>query len=252
MDARIERRIRPAGRVGRQRAGDQRRFEQQLSLEQAGERVGGRELRAVQQCQPLLGAEAERLQARLGQRLGGRPPALACEDLADADHRRRHVGERREVARGADRALTGHDRRQILGQHRFEEPNCLESHARCALRQAAQLQCHHQPRDGDRHRLADTRGMRQHDVALEHREIGSGNADAGELSEAGVDAVDRLSLGQDRRHRGGGALDGAVGRRIEADRNAAVNLPPRGQRDLARYQRYAARHVPSIVCRSKE
>ena len=64
VDARIERRIGAARRVGRERAGDQRRAEQRLGLEQAGQRIGGRELRAVQQGKPFLGAEHQRRQAR--------------------------------------------------------------------------------------------------------------------------------------------------------------------------------------------
>ena len=58
MDARVERRIRSARAVGRQRAGRQGGAEQRLGLEQADERVGGRELRAVEQREPLLGREA--------------------------------------------------------------------------------------------------------------------------------------------------------------------------------------------------
>ena len=63
VDARIERRVRAARRVGRQRAGHQRRAEQHLRLEQRGQRIGGRELRAVEQRQPFLGAERDRLEA---------------------------------------------------------------------------------------------------------------------------------------------------------------------------------------------
>ena len=56
-NARIERRIGAARRVGRQRAADQRGAEDALDLEQAGERVGGGELGAVQEREPFLGPE---------------------------------------------------------------------------------------------------------------------------------------------------------------------------------------------------
>ena len=83
----------------------------------------------------------------------------------------------------------------------------LRPHAGCALRQAGELQRHHQPGDRDRHRLADAGGMRQHDVALQGFEIGGGNAHAGQFSEAGVDAIDRLALGDDARDGLGAGLD---------------------------------------------
>ena len=73
MDARIERRIRAARGVGRQRAGDERRAPQRLGLEQAGERVGGGELRAVEQRQPFLRRERDRREADFAQ--APRPPA---------------------------------------------------------------------------------------------------------------------------------------------------------------------------------
>ena len=40
-------------------------LKQRLGLEQAGQRIGGRELRAVEQRQPFLGAERQRARARL-------------------------------------------------------------------------------------------------------------------------------------------------------------------------------------------
>ena len=68
MDARIERRVRAARRIERQRAGRQRRAEQRLRLEQADERVGGRELRAVEQRKPLFGPKHDRRKPGFGER----------------------------------------------------------------------------------------------------------------------------------------------------------------------------------------
>ena len=92
------------------------------------------------------------------------------------------------------------------------------AHARGALREARELQRHHQPHDGSRQRLADAGGMREHDVALERREIGGADAHAGELSEAGVDAVDRLALRDDGLDGPGAGLDGGAAILIERDR----------------------------------
>ncbi len=68
VDARVERRIRSARAIGRQRAGRQGGAEQRLGLEQADERIGGRELRAVEERKPLLGLKRDRLEADFGER----------------------------------------------------------------------------------------------------------------------------------------------------------------------------------------
>ncbi len=76
----IERRVRAARRIGGEGTGDKGRAEQPLGLEQGGERVSGRELRAVQQRQPLLRAERQWCQT------GGRS---APAPRARGDRRRR-------------------------------------------------------------------------------------------------------------------------------------------------------------------
>ena len=94
------------------------------------------------------------------------------------------------------------------------------AHARGALREARELERHHQAHDGGRQRLADAGGMREHDVALERREIGGADAHARELSEAGVDAVDRLALGDDGLDGPGAGLDARRGSPDRARRAA--------------------------------
>src|SRR5690349_24785063 len=59
---------------------------------------------------------------------------------------------------------------------------------------------------------------------------------ARELSEAGVDTVDWLALGEDRRHRGGRAVDSGMARGIEGDVGAAIDLAPRRKRNVAGLQ----------------
>ena len=122
MDARIERRVRAARRVeSTARPSTSAEREQRFRLEQADERIGGRELRAVEQRQTLLRRERERRQPGLGERLRRRHRRVADPRLADADHRRRHMGERREIAGGADRALRRHDRDHAALEHRLDE-----------------------------------------------------------------------------------------------------------------------------------
>ena len=160
--------------------------------EEPGQRAGGRELRAVDQRQPLLGRERHRREPRRRERRRAGHPLAADLGLAVAEHHRRHVGERREVARGPDRALRRHHRRHARGQHRLHELDQLPAHARRAAPERDQLQRHHQPHDRRRRRLADAgsnargsgcaAGARCRPAAMRH---------ARELAEAGVDAIDR-------------------------------------------------------------
>ena len=79
VDARVERRVGAARGVGRERAGHQRRLQQRLGLEQAGQRVGRGELRAVEQRQPFLRAEHDRREPGGRQappRAGSRPAGV--------------------------------------------------------------------------------------------------------------------------------------------------------------------------------
>ena len=91
VDARVERRVGALGRVGRERAGDERRAEHPLGLEQAGQRIGGRELRAVEQREPFLRARARAARARraasasaAGRRLAARAGASPTPIIAAA------------------------------------------------------------------------------------------------------------------------------------------------------------------------
>jgi hypothetical protein len=85
--------------------GHERGLRGTMSAEEAGQRQGGRDLRAVDEGEALLGGEHDGREAgaRKGRRTGH---ALAgIKGLAFADHHRRHVRERREVAGGADGTL---------------------------------------------------------------------------------------------------------------------------------------------------
>ena len=79
--------------------------------------------------------------------------------------------ERREVARGADRALARNAGIGLGLEQPGEGEECPQPHAREALRQTADLENQHEPH----HRIgqpgADPRGMRQHEIALQGGEL---------------------------------------------------------------------------------
>ena len=202
---------------------------------------------AVENCVPLrsarpsLGPSATGASpAHASAALGGLA-ALGRVHLADADHGRRHVRERGEIARGADRALTRHDGDEPLRQHRLQHRHRCRLHAGGALRRGSRASSASISRTtGCDVRLADARGMREHDVALQAREIGRLDAHAGELAEAGVDAVDGLALGDDGGHRARGCLDRGRRSGIERDVRAPVDRPPIVEAHLPRPERDGA------------
>ena len=80
--------------------------------------------------------------------------------------------------------------------------------------------------------------MRQHEVSLEKRQLGVGNAGLRQLAETGVDAIDRLAGGQSLLDLAARAGDVRLGRFGQPDRAAAGRDPPpegkgrRTRRDL--------------------
>ncbi len=180
---------------------------------------------------PSLGPSASGASPALLRACGGGLAPVRRVDLADADHRRRHMRQRRKIARGADGPLRGNHRRQALRQHRLQHGHGGGAHAGGALGEARQLQRQHQANDVGRRRLAHAGRMRQHDVGLQPRDVGRLDACAGKLAEAGVDAVDGFALGNDGLDRAGARLHGRPAGRIERDGGAFENGAPFAEAD---------------------
>ncbi len=147
MDARIERRVRAARRVGRKRAGRQRRLKHALDLEQAAERIGAGELRAVQQRQPLLRLQLGRRQPRVAR--ARRRPACARRSTKTSPTPIIAAAICASGARSPEAptepcaGTTGSKSRCSIASI---SASVCRPHARGALREARELQRHHQPR----------------------------------------------------------------------------------------------------------
>jgi hypothetical protein len=202
VDARVEGAVAAARRVDRQRADDQRRLEHRLEGEEGVQRERGRDLRAVDQRQAFLGRQRERRDAGRAQRRVGRHALAVLPELALADQRQRQVGERRQVARGADRALRRDPRHEAGVEHRQQRVDHLLAHARAPRARLPALSASISARPA-RQRRADADAVRADQVELQPVELVGRDARAGELAEAGVDAVDRPLAG-------GGARDDAA------------------------------------------
>ena len=200
IEARIERHVAAERRVHAHRAGDQGAIEHGLRPEQADQRKRGRDLGAVQQRQALLGAERERPRADAGERLGRRHDGAAEAGLALADQDAGEVGERRQVARRADRSL-GRDHRQgVVLEEREQELDGAPAHARIAERQAGRLERQDQTDHGIGQGRAQPAHVRQHEPTLQLLDLVRRDAHGRELAEAGVDAIDRRAASGRPRH----------------------------------------------------
>ena len=226
-----------------------------------GER--GRDLRAVEQREALLRREFAAAQARCG-RARRRPASTraAEPDLADADERRRDMRERRQIARGADRALgrdagigAGIDQREQRLDHLAADAGMAAAPARCLQDAGSAARSRRRAAARCRRRGSARAG------AAARPSLGVLDARLGEAAEAGIDAIDRAVLAQDRAHGFGGAIDrrmrrrdrGGSGRPARAALSSArVRWPGRsvkaaGMRDLALGRPWAVNDVRSEI-----
>ena len=103
MNPRIEWTDRSAQRIDRQRRGDIGRARQAGDARQRQRGNSRRHLRAVDERQSFFRAERDPAEPVFAQRLGGGPRLPPVPHLAFADEDERDVGQRRQVAAGANR-----------------------------------------------------------------------------------------------------------------------------------------------------
>ena len=132
------------------------------------------------------------------------PPLAGDHELALADQRQRHVGQRCQVARRPHRTLAGHERHEARVGHRQQGVDHHRPHAGMAAGQAGGLQREHQPQHRRAQRFAHAHTVRADQVQLQRGQVGLADAGGGQLAEAGVHAVDRcVALGGAQVHHGG-------------------------------------------------
>ena len=207
MDAVVERGAAALQGVDRHCPGNDRGVEHALAEEQGVKRDRGRGLGAVDQRQPFLGREHERIAAESRKRGGGGHDRSAKVDAAFAHQGRDHVRERGEVARGADAALRRNHGHGVSIEQRHQRVNHFAPHARMAATEPDQLERDHQPDGAARERVAKPAAVAEDQIALKVGELRRGDARLGEQSETGVDAIDGLARGDDAFDRAGGGVD---------------------------------------------
>ena len=181
--------------VGRQRRSHQRVLRCPPRTEQTNQRVSGAKLGAVDQREAFLRAKHHRGKPsiRKGMRAGLDVTLMLRRSLAD--HHGGHMGERREVTAGPDRALRGDDRCYAMRQHRLQQRHDIPPNPRSTAPKRQQLQRHHQPDDVARHRIANTAAMRQDQVSLQLFSVLRGDLKPCELAKPGVHAINRRGPG---------------------------------------------------------
>ncbi len=189
-----------------------------LGAEQPQRRHRGHELGAVHERQALLGEEPDRREPDAAERVRAGEQLALDPGLALADERKRQVGERRQVARGADRAAARHVRQHAAQDALDQQAGDLRPRARVALRQRVRAEQHRRAHHLGRVGLSDAAGMaaEQAHLQLFRQLLRDGLRD--EAAEPRVDAVgvlgrpvrralDELTRRRHPRPRGVGELD---------------------------------------------
>ena len=194
---------------------------------------GGERLRSVEQREAFLGFQADGLDAGALQRDAARHALPAIDRFAFADDAERQVGERRQIAGGAHRALRGDHGMNAAIQHERQRLGKHRAHAAIAERQRVGAQGHDDARLRLGERRAEPAGVAAHQIELQAREFVTGDAHFAQFAEAGIDAVDRQVIFRGAAHhrargvhlgdRGGSDLD-----RSEASAMAAISRNERG------------------------
>ena len=99
--------------------------------------------------------------------VAGRQPLAAQVHLAFADHGQRQVGERGQVARGAERALLGHDGEDVVLEHLDKARHDLAPHPGLAEGEDVCPQGQHRPDLLGRELVADGHGVGTQQAVLE-------------------------------------------------------------------------------------
>jgi hypothetical protein len=167
VDARVKRRVGTTRGIDAHGAGGQAGAQQVLRLEQPDNGQCRGDLRAVQQRQSFLRPQRHGGKADTLQRLRASDNGTIRQRLTLANQHQRHMGQRRQIARGTDRALGG-DRRQHIGiQQRQQRFHHHGPHGGSAARQGECLQRQDQPHHRRRHESADAGGMAAQQVELQ-------------------------------------------------------------------------------------
>ncbi len=167
LDLRHEADARALQRLDGERARDVRGLGDPAGADEPQRADGAHELRPVDEREPLLRLQADRLEAGARERVrpGEKLALVACRPLAHEG--KREMGERREIPRGADRTAARHDGQHSLVQAVEQELDGLDPRAREALRERVRAKDHRGAHDLVRIRLPHAARVAAQEAELE-------------------------------------------------------------------------------------
>jgi hypothetical protein len=221
------RHVRPEQRLHGHRRRDRGRAGQPVRVREQERPDRAHQLGPVEERQPLLRLEDERLEARLPQGQERRHHVPFELHLAAPDERQGEVGERREVAGRPDAPLLRHDGVDAEGKEVDQPVDELRPAAGVAEGERVRPQEEHRPDDVARERRPDADGVAREEVLLEPAGVCRRDVRGRQVAEAGGDPVDDRALRDEPLHHGAGL--GHAGPRVDVERHAgaAATRPPR-------------------------
>ena len=209
---------------------------------------GRHALGAVDEGEPLFGLEHERLEAAATEGRDGRQAFAFEAHLALADHRQGEMGERGQVARGAERALLGHDRQQArarASRRKRSTTSRLTPEWPSASTWARKRQ--HRPDLLGGELVADGDRVRAKQPVLQGRGVLRGEVHVRQAAETGRHPVDDLPRLESRDDDLARAVDSLQNLLAQARRGAPGDRDDVFDAQRAAESRPVRRHEPSIA-----
>ena len=195
----MEARPRSLQRLERERAGEVRGPGEPARADERQRRHRRHELRPVDQREPLLRRESDRLEPGGGERVLTGEEGPVEPRLPLADERKRQMRERCEIPTCPDRATRGHPRQHAAVEAFDQELDRLDSRARVALGERVRAEKHRRADDLVRVRLAHSARMAAEQAKLQLLDLVVRDRLRDEAAKPRVDAVGVLAHPLDER-----------------------------------------------------
>jgi len=153
---------------------------------------GTHDRRAVDQGEPLLRGETDGMQSGTTQCLAAGHSPVMVQGFPFTEQDETQVGQRREVAAGAEGPLFGNDGDHIGGEQVEQGIDEVGTDPRHAAGERVRSQQDGGADERRCQRRTDADGVGSYQIDLQALQVGARDTDAGEITEAGIDAVQRF------------------------------------------------------------
>ncbi len=178
--------------------------------------ASGHHLAAVDESEPFLVREAQRLQPGFAQSFAGGERLAREAHVSFADQRQRHVRERSQISARSERTLRRNHRKYVMLEHRLQPLDQNRSNSGESLGEEVQLEEENGADFVVGERRAHAGGVAAHDIDLQILEVRRGDDDVREMPDPGVDPVDDAPFADAALEKCAAALDPLHRRRRNA------------------------------------